>query len=185
MIVSEEVRLTSMISALTGTIVPALGDNSFAAEQAALVVGHLQVLRAHLDYSDEYEALEYAQALQLGHALVALSEGGAKTVGAAARLQSELDTPVPSNIREIREADRRVSTAVADLIEAQGQDGSSACIQQSTRTVLRHEHTQSIRDRSYFAPFGYEDGARPIPSMDAMMDDFRSHYTEQESSTPS
>lgn len=173
MIASVEIRINSMVSAITGTIVPALEGNSFATEQALLVAGHLQCLRDRLDYMDEYTRLELLHTISLARKLVDESEGGPETAAATAALKSTLSEAPTVTIADVRESQQSLSTLIATLIEAQGRDGTSDTVRTSTEIVITAETKQSIRDRSFFSNFGYEDGNDEIPTIDSMMEDFR------------
>lgn len=85
MIVSVDTRLASMISALGGAVLPAVGDNAFVTEQAQLVVGHLQVLRAQGEYSEEYEVLEHRYLRRLATDVAEHAEGGPRTTAVGIR----------------------------------------------------------------------------------------------------
>ena len=95
MIVSVDTRLASMLSAMTGAILPVVGDNAFVTEQAQLVAGHLQVLRAQGEYSEEFEHLEHRYMRALAAELAAGAEGGPRTTDAASRLRGLLDRGEP------------------------------------------------------------------------------------------
>ncbi|MFI7167398.1 hypothetical protein ACIBM3_33635 [Rhodococcus erythropolis] len=174
MIASVEIRINSMLSAITGTIVPALEGNSFATEQALLVAGHLQTLRDRLDYMDEYTRLELLHTISLARNLVDVSEGGPETTTATDAVKSTLTKGLPETIADVRTTQQALSTLIANLIEAQGRDGTSDTVNKSTLIVTTAEARQSIRDRSFFSNFGYEDGNEEIPTIASMMKDFRS-----------
>ena len=176
MIVSVDTRLASMLSAMTGAILPAVGDNAFVTEQAQLVAGHLQVLRAQGEYSEEFEHLEHRYMRVLAAELAAGAEGGPRTTDAASRLRGLLDRGEPDRIGAIREAHQELCTAVTDFIAAEGADGTDASIARSTQVVIRAEYAQSLRDRAFCGPFGYEDGSVEIAPIDQMMNEFRASF---------
>jgi hypothetical protein len=67
---------------------------------------------------------------------------------------------------------------VAGLIHAEGIDGTDASSKQSTQIILESEYEQALRDRSFFSPFGYEDGDPSVLSIDDMMTRFRQKFAD-------
>ena len=176
MIVSVDIRIASMLSALSGTIIPALENTGFVAEQAQLLAGHLQALRTQAEFSDEYETLEHRYIRQLAQGLIEAAEGGPQTTKAVTRLRALLGKDEPVGIAAVREEHRALCAAVADYVAAEGEDGTDESVARTTRIVLRAEHEQSLRDRSFFSSFGYEDGSVDIQPIDQMMAEFRSKF---------
>jgi hypothetical protein len=177
MIPSIDTRLASMASAVSGVIAPALGTtNPFASEQAALLVGHLQVMRVQQGAAEEFEHLDYNRTRAFARELTDAAEGGAAVQAAATAVRSALDAPVPFTISQVRAAQDALAAAIGDAITAAGTDGTDAYVAASQAIVIRQERAQSIRFRSYFAVMGYEDGSRSIPPMEQMMDEFRAEY---------
>ncbi len=177
MIPSVDTRLASMSSAVTGAILPALGtSNASAAEQAALLAGHIGVLRAQLPVSEEFEQLDYNRSRSYARKLLVDLAGGECTQVAARQLRDLLDGPVPFTLPQLRFAQDELAAATGTLIEAGGVDGSPDYQAASFQVCLCEEREQSIRSRSFFGMMGYEDGSTPIPDLDDMMSEFRSSY---------
>jgi hypothetical protein len=177
MIPSIDTRLASMASAVSGVIGPALGTtNPFASEQATLLVGHLQVMRVQQGAAEEFEHLDYNRTRAFARELADAAEGGAAVQAAATAVRLTLDAPVPFTITQVRAAQDVIAAAIGGLVTAAGEDGTDAYVATSSAIVTRQERAQSIRFRSYFAVMGYEDGSRPIPPMEQMMDEFRAEY---------
>jgi hypothetical protein len=180
MIISVDARLASMLSAMTDSVLPALADNAFAAEQAQLVAGHLHVLRLQSEYAEEYEQLELRYLRSLAAEVSDRARGERLTTHAAALLHRLACGQELSNIREVREAHRELGDAFAAFLEAEGEDGTPESVEWSTRTVLEAEYAQAQRDRSFNRAFGYEGSADVIASIEAMMATFRADFpTEQ------
>lgn len=174
MIPSVDVRLASMASSITGVIAPALeGRNAFAEEQAALLVGHLQVLRGHEAMVDEFEQLEHNRTRALARDLLAEVDGGEQVDTAVSVLRGLLEGPVPFTMTALRAAQDELAAAVTELVRADGVDGTTASVAATTRVVLAYERPHSLRLRSYFAAMGYESGETAVPALDDMMDEFR------------
>lgn len=177
MIPSTDTRLFSMIGAMTGVVIPALdASNGFAKEQAALVVGHLQVLRSQQPVADEFEQLDYNRSRSLARDLLGQAEGGTEVTAAAERLRAVLEGPTPFTMDQLRRAQDELASTIAELITAGGVDGTAAFVGASTRTVLDQERRHAVRLRSFFSMMGYEDGSSSISTLDEMMNEFRAAY---------
>ena len=177
MIPSVDTRLASMASSLTGVIAPALtGTDPFAEEQAALLVGHLRVLRGHQAVVDEFEQLEYNRTRAFARDLLGAVDGGDQVRAAAATLRGRLEGPVPYTMTALRREQDELAAAITRLIEADGIDGTETSVAASTAVVLAYEQPHSLRLRSYFSAMGYESGSTAVPALDDMMNEFRSRY---------
>lgn len=183
MIPSVDTRLASMASSVTRVIAPALaGENPFAEEQAALLAGHLQVLRGHQPVIDEFEALEHNRTRAFARDLLDVVGGGEQVGAATAVLRGLLEGPVPFTMTALRTAQDELAAATTALIEADGIDGTEASVASSTAVVLAYEQPHSLRLRSYFSAMGYEGGSTAVPMIDDMMNDFRALYGTPEHS---
>ncbi|MDV2477080.1 hypothetical protein F8M49_20280 [Rhodococcus zopfii] len=183
MIVSTDIRLASMLSALTGTILPEIAEHGFAREQAELLAGHLNALRVQGAFAEEFERLEFNYTRNLAREILRDSTGGEMTTAATARVQSALDEKAPTDITDIRAAQSILTSLIAELVSAQGIDGGAASVVWSTRTIVDAEHGQSLRDRSFFSPFGYESGSDEVKPIEEMMGDFRKQFNEDSGAT--
>lgn len=154
---SIDERLASVVRALSDVVLPSLpAEAGLAQEQVQLSIGHLQILRAQLDAAPAYEAEELADAAALARALDAC-EGGRETQAAKATLAASLaeagGAAEPGQIRNARIA---VNAAIAALVRAASTDGLETTPSQVTRLVLEHEKRRVIKDRRWFAPFGFD-----------------------------
>jgi hypothetical protein len=182
MIVSVDTRLASMISAMTGAVLPAVAGDAFAGEQAQLLAGHLQVLRAQAPFSDEFERLEHRHTRGLARDLTDAAEGGPRTVRSVEGLRALLDRGMPAEIADVRAAQHELTAGLEEFVAAEGDDGTEASVARSTRLITRAEYQQSLRDRSFFGPFGYEDSPDSVAPIPDMMAQFRSEFPEEQSS---
>lgn len=73
-------HLESLRKALTEVVMPALGDNPFAAEQAGLIAASLALLAEVQPYEDDYLRQEYAD-LRAVHGLLGLTPPAAAPEG--------------------------------------------------------------------------------------------------------
>lgn len=174
MIPSVDVRLASMASSVTGVIAPALaGTDPFAEEQAALLVGHLQVLRGQQPIVDEFEQLEHNRTRAFARDLLDVVDGGDRVVAAAAAVRGLLQGAVPFTMTALRQAQDDLLAAITELIRVDGVDGTDDSRAATTAIVLDYERPHSLRLRSYFAAMGYESGTTQVPSIDDVMTELR------------
>ena len=179
MIPSVDTRLATMVSSMTGVIAPRLaGTDPFAEEQAALLVGHLQVLRGQQPIVDEFEQLEHNRTRALARELLDAVAGveGPETAAAVEALRGLLEGPVPFTMAAVRDAQDRLTAAISELVRADGVDGTEETVAATTRIVLAYEQPHSLRLRSYFSAMGYESGESVVPPLEAMMEDFRALF---------
>ncbi len=149
MIPDTDERLASVVRALTDVVLPALPvEAGLAQEQVQLCIGQLQILRAQLDSILAFEAEELADAVALGDELVGLADHGelraALLAGRAAR--------APADVRAARKA---VHAAIAELVAATADRPPSerGAIHDA---IMRAEKRRVIKDRRWFAPFGFD-----------------------------
>jgi hypothetical protein len=145
-------RLASVVRALTDVILPSLPpEASLAAEQAHLSIGHLQIIRAQMDAAPGYEAEELADARALGTSLTNGISGGPSTTKALAGIANALKSE--GNARDAR---RAIHASIASLIRAVSQDGDAGARQSVSATILAEQKARVLKDRKWFAPFGFD-----------------------------
>jgi hypothetical protein len=145
-------RLASVVRALTDVILPSLPpEAALAAEQAHLSIGHLQIIRAQLDAAPGYEAEELADARALGASLTTGVSGGPATTKAIAGIGDALKGD--GNARDAR---RAIHASIASLIRAVSQDGDAGARQAVSATILADQKARVLKDRQWFAPFGFD-----------------------------
>lgn len=177
MIPSVDTRLASISSAVTGAILPALGDtNPFATEQAQLAAGHLMVLRAQEPFAEEFERLDYNRLRACARELADAGDGGESTDRAVAAVREHLEGPIPYSLAEIRTAHDRLAAAVCVLLATIGRDGSEAALERTDAIAIRCERDNAARYRSWFGLMGYEDGSFPTQELPDLMSEFRAAY---------
>jgi hypothetical protein len=145
-------RLSSVIRALTDVILPSLPPEAgLAAEQAHLSIGHLQIIRAQMDAAPGYEAEELADARTLGASLTRGISGGPATTKALAGIADALKGD--GNVRDAR---RAIHASIAALIRAVSEDGDAGARQSVSATILTDQKARVMKDRKWFAPFGFD-----------------------------
>lgn len=166
---SIDVRLDSMMRAIADFVLPELEKNSAAAEQAALVLGHLQVLRGQIDCALAFEEYELDASAELAEELLDAVSGGAQTQRAADVLRSNVDEVRRTDPQAIRESVETVRCAIEDLVRASGVDGSGDFLASSQEIVIRHERAVALANRSLFQGMGWESGASEIPVLEHLL----------------
>lgn len=147
-------RLGSVIRALSDVILPHLPPSaSLAQEQAQLAIGHLQILRAQIDQAPLFEREELNDALALAQSLRKSMSGGPRTQAALSVLEQVIanDKGLPG-----RTHCKAVNTAIEGVVQAASADGTADVQRELRRLVLLHEAERVVKDRAWFAPFGFD-----------------------------
>ncbi|WP_421838770.1 hypothetical protein [Novosphingobium sp.] len=147
-------RLASIVRALSEVILPHLPpEASLAQEQVHLCIGHLQILRAQFDAVPAFEREELEDALSVARDLADAVTGGDHTTGAVTAIRSAVAAADGSDVRSQRTA---VLQAVEALVKAVSIDGSAQSKAALTAVTLNHEAPRTLKDRQWFAPFGFD-----------------------------
>jgi hypothetical protein len=160
---SVDLRIRSMLRALTQVVIPALdARDALAQEQARLLVGHLHALSLQCAHEARFVALEDRAMRRLGQALLAASGGGPVTRTAAAGVRESLEAPDGFGI----------GSAIDRLILAGREDGSPSFRDAVARLTLAHGRAAALRGRSWFAAMGFGGDPARLPSIGTMLDQF-------------
>lgn len=147
-------RIASVIRALSEVILPHLPpEASLAQEQVHLCIGHLQILRAQIDAVPAFEREELDDTVALASELGGAVTGGAVTTAALAAMASAVSAADGTEPRGQRMA---VREAIEALVKAAAQDGTADGKAAVTRIILQHEASRTLKDRQWFAPFGFD-----------------------------
>ena len=152
-------RIASIVRALSEVILPHLPpEASLAQEQVHLCIGHLQILRAQIDDVPAFERGELDDALALAAELSGGVTGGSDTGAALSALSRAAAKACDENLppAQVRAIRREVLDAVDALVKAAAIDGTTAGRSFLTSAILRHEHARTLKDRQWFAPFGFD-----------------------------
>lgn len=144
MIPSTELRLKTMLRAMSESIMPALDPhNSIAEEQARLLMGHIYALleQAGKEHALQQESLNNMRALATQ--LLLKADGGSQTQSAARSVEQAL---VASSYAEL-------SLATEQLVTVE--DASNAFKQFSTQLVLSFSKAQAEQGRDWFKVMGF------------------------------
>src|SRR4051794_541139 len=168
---SVDVRIAAMIRTME-TIVMAALPAGMAKDQAALVVGHLNVLRDQVDFATRYELQQLREARSLALRLMVLTRGGERTTGALNVLADCATATMPSDARSVRDCYACTVTAVEDLVRACGIDGEQVSIVAVNRCIVQYGKEQALRNRAWFSGMGFE--SLPDQELQDVMDDLDS-----------
>ena len=159
---SIELRIHTMIRALTESIIPAVDlEDSLACEQANLLLGHLHVLLQHNGLEKRICDIEHADLKLLANALIDASSGGSATAAATTRLR---DLPIDADTDTL-------SHAIEALIIDSGIDGSEAFKRASDTLVLEHARESTRRSRIWFKSMGFDHDPGALPDIDSLFPD--------------
>jgi hypothetical protein len=157
---SIELRLKTMMRAVTEVILPAVDpNNSLAQEQTRLLLGHLHALLLQHAHAAELGALTRADAEALARQLLAQAAGGARTLAAADRLRTALASDESSALNH----------AVEDLLIASGEDGDPMFVANSTRLVLNYSRAQALHGRAWFKAMGFDSTPGSLPDVPTLI----------------
>ncbi len=166
---SIDVRIDSMIRALTDFIIPELDAGGTGAAHAGLVLGHLHVLRGQIDLAGPFERFELTQSLKLASELLTVMSGGERTETGLAGLRAAVEGADDRDPATIRSSTESIRSSIEDLIRAAAVDGDTAVTSQVQTIVLVHEREQANVNRSFFAGMGWESGESALPDLHALL----------------
>lgn len=157
---SVELRIRSMMRALTEVVLPAVDPHdSLAQEQARLLLGHLHALALHHRDEPRLEALSDAALDTLARDLIACSAGGTHTRSATDALREALSA---SGAREL-------ARAVEAFMVASGRDGDADCQARSAALVLAHARVETLRGRAWFKAMNFDAAPDQLPSIEHLL----------------
>ncbi len=146
-------RLASVVRALSEVVLPHLpAEASLAQEQVQLCIGHLQILRAQIDQAPQFEREELEDARALARELMSAVCGGAATTTAL----DTLAATAAADDGDVRNARLRINDAIDALVAAVSADGTRDSRQSLWTSILSHEAARSLKDRKWFAPYGFD-----------------------------
>lgn len=166
---SLDVRIQSMIRAITETILPQLEPGTAAADQAALVAGHLAVIRDQIDVAVNFDRFELRSYRTLAASLADFSFGGPETSSAMKHLTSLIEAPIAEHPAGVRKQVEMLGAAVESLVHAVASDGSTGVGARATSTVIDHERRRIAANRSLFLGMGWEDDSDDLPDLTLAM----------------
>lgn len=160
-----DLRLRTMAAALTDIILPALpAGEMMALEQARLVLGSIELLRAQVDFSHAYEVTDARALIALVDKLENLMESPGADLENTRRLIAE---PVCSTA-SVRRINMGMRSAACRLIEASMQTSEQTRLS-VRQEVFDHEKSQILRERAWIAATGFDLSPNDVPSIAATL----------------
>ncbi len=150
---SVEDRLSSVVRAIGGVILPALPESaSLAREQAMLAMGHIQIILAQMPATQAFLVGEAEDVCRMGEAIVAHAAGGPEAKAATGALAAMLATR--ASVSAIRDAIDAVLCALAV-------DGLPEAREAVGAVVLEQGAARALKDRQWFAAMGFDSDFSP------------------------
>lgn len=150
---SIEMRLRTMMKALSEVVMPAIDPtNRMALEQAGVVLGSMDMLREQIDFAHWYETVDLKSLCRLAAEMGAVSGLKPHPALAVARdaarpLMSRSDVTLTT----LRNAAVALREAISLCIEVAGEQNQPEVQKAIQRLVLDHSREQIGRERAYVA----------------------------------
>lgn len=160
---SIELRIRSMLRAMTEVVIPAIDpDNALAQEQARLVLGHLHALSLQHPHAVRLDLLERRALELLATRLRQIAAGGPVTLAAVQRLARAQAAPAAHGL----------AAAIEALMVASGVDGGAEFRVAAEPLVLDYAKAAALRGRSWFMTMGFDSDPNAVPAIETMLDQF-------------
>jgi hypothetical protein len=157
---SIDIRLASMIRAMTDVIGPAIEPaNNLAREQAALMVGQLHMIAAQWRRVSPYARTCLADLRETAAGFDV--QGGPTTRDASSKLAMTLAEDWPDPEVQYLAASR----ALEEMVRAVAEDGTPPFAKSFEQNALQFGLRQARRDRAWFAMSGFDIDADELPSL--------------------
>ena len=160
---SVELRLRTMIRAVTENILPAIDPtDSLAQEQGRLLLGHLYALLQQHGHEESLRDRQRRLLDRLAQDLLDAGSGGPLTLAARAALGAALDA-----------GDDALSFAVERYVLAAGSDGDVGLRERSAALVLAHAAEDVRAGDVWFRTMGFTTGIEAPSSITALLEEQR------------
>lgn len=161
-----DLRIRSMIKALSETVLPAVDpDNKAAIEQLHITLGSLALLRDQVDHAYAFEVADLRDMVALIAALpVHAGPVSAQSLQAVAGAE-ELAAGAPASLTRLQDANNALREAIATEIDAAYQRLDPAAADRLDAWLLQNAAGQIGRERAFVAGTGFDvfpDTLRPI-----------------------
>ncbi|MBI2799284.1 MAG: hypothetical protein HYX63_03190 [Gammaproteobacteria bacterium] len=157
---SIDLRLRSMMRAITEVIMPAVDpQNSLAQEQIRLLLGHLHALSLQVTHAPRLAAIELNELQQLARELLTHAVGGPATQRAAARVTALVGGSDHAALAH----------AVEALLIASGEDGGAEFKNDAETRVLAFSRAEVLRGRAWFKAMGFDTNPERLPDIPTLL----------------
>lgn len=147
-------RLSSVVRALTGVVLPALPDDaSLAKEQTMLAIGHIQIILAQYDAAPAFEEEEVGDLRAMARAISQAAEGGPETQQAFTKVGEQLaSTQAVLPHYETKQ----LQDVIDEMLTALAADGTPEANSAVQKIVLVQGAARALKDRKWFAAMGFD-----------------------------
>ncbi|MCB1667514.1 MAG: hypothetical protein R3E73_06010 [Porticoccaceae bacterium] len=168
---SFDLRLQTMMKAMTEVVLPAVDpDNSAAVEQANLVIGSLNLLTEQVEYAHWFAVADIYSHVELLNQLIDLS-GLELEVEQKQAVNEARKTAERWNVTltEVESCGQQVRDFASELIEKIASLQDKALLEKTTEIVLQHSLPQVSRERAFVAKTNFDVNPDTLMSLkDAM-----------------
>lgn len=177
MLLRPDVQIQAMMKAMTDVILPAVDPhNQMAQEQSQLLLGMLAVMAQRMPYQFDFDCDELNRLVAFADSLAAQAAVSPAARDAVTRLTSEAmagrDVLDRARARpaEVVDAVRRLRASACAVVDAvYGDDTAAASRDAVARTVMDMSREQTLRDRVWALPQGFEPDPSALPSLDSLL----------------
>lgn len=173
---SIEMRLRTMMKALSEVVMPAIDPtNRMAQEQAAVVLGSMDMLREQIDFAYWYEVVDLKSLCRLAAELAEVPGLESPPELASARdAARSLTSRTDLTLSVLRDASVALRDAISLSIEAAAEPAQPGIRTAVQRLVLDHSRDQIGRERAYVAGTKWDGFPESLQTIEASLNGARS-----------
>lgn len=172
----SEIKLASMITAMTSVVIPAIdARNGLAIQQAHLIVGLLNLMAHQLPVQFRFDRDELQRLIGCAQRLSALStddpsiDEARKSLDARCTVAAAVLARCAGDPAELTAAVRDMREATGTLMAAAASGRDAAALGVVEKAVLTLSRDQLLRDRSLMLPQGWEPDPTRIPEIQSLL----------------
>jgi hypothetical protein len=177
MMIDHDMRIKSMMRALTEVILPAIDRTQLlAVDQGNILLGTLRIMLRQNDKAYQFLMVELRQYTEVARQLVEMADGGDATQGACAETAAALAEAAPiaalaiPSQAELAVQVEAIKTATDLLLRAANADGAPQFRQAANRLVFDEGGKQLIRERAWVAGAGFELDPASLPPLEVLLE---------------
>jgi hypothetical protein len=165
-----QLRIQNLIKAMQEVVLPAIPSSErLAADQAALVVGHLRMIAAQWRDASRFEAQSLEQLLNLANRIVVrkdipIADSARAALEAVCKRYQHIDR---FNDILVSEAVKQVGSCIDNIILGEGIE--SPINPELMKEILKYGGVQARRERTWFQDNMLDPGRAELPSIREML----------------
>jgi len=174
-----DLRLRTMMKALADVVMPSIDPgNRMAQEQAAVILGSMQMLIEQIDYAHWYEVVDLKSLVHLAADLERVPGLSLPVeVGAAHETASALAGRWDVTLTELRRASAELREAICGAVEVAATQGRQEIQNAVQRLVLDQSREQLGRERAYVAGTKWDGFPESLQTIEASLQGSRNGVT--------